>query len=132
MNLKYGKVKSKLYNCDFCTKDLKRKRNCRDLKRKKAVDTFSCICKGKEKKCDICKGSGTFKVYSCPDKLIEDYSIERIYFYYNNWLNSNRFPNDRGMYYQCNKMIEAFDLLNKLYLLYNDKKEENKNGITKS
>lgn len=87
---------------------------------------MECICNGENKKCELCKGHGQFKVYRCPRSFAFDPEVVRIFPYFNTWLVSNFtvFPDGRGRYYQPEILLELFDLILTVYNIEQKRKQK--------
>lgn len=128
MALNHDRVQSKKYVCRNCTSELKKNNGCKRKKRR-AVETFKCICNSENKKCEICKGKGTFSLFVCPQTVLQDYSIQRTFSYFYYWLSSDcrDYPDGLGRYLQPIKMLEAFELLFHLYTEHKNREIELEN-----
>lgn len=112
---------SKIFNCEYCSKEVKKKRGCKRAIKSGAVLDVDCSC-GENKKCDVCKGRGRFVLKDCPIRFTQDKDTSRFlpFFWHFRATNYTMYPDGEGRFEQPILLLEALQLC--IYLV--NKREE--------
>jgi hypothetical protein len=107
------------YNCKACTGQEKKKRGCK-RQRRKPIASFDCpVCKGTDDACLYCK-NGCIVFFRCVRfyDTVQARALLPYFYQYLHGLKNGRYlwPNGRTRLYQPLKLIQAFDVLLKLYI----------------
>jgi hypothetical protein len=101
-----------LFTCGMCGSGDKDMRGCRHAKSMPILN-IPCICKGSDSKCDICGGQGTFPVYRCPHRELEQSGITFVLPLFYHWKNTGymQYPDNRAILEQPILLREAFSVM---------------------
>ena len=99
-----------IYNCSDCPADQKKLRGCKRNKRG-GVTKLKCVC-DRDKRCDLCKGTGDILLSRCPRALSKTTtsSITVPYFFHWKATGFTQYPDGRGRLFQPAKLLEAFNI----------------------
>lgn len=97
-----------LYNCAGCTREDKKNRGCGKNKRK-PTGKIKCVC-GRQKKCELCHGSGDILFKKCVRAEAKTLTSSSTLPYFFHWKATGfiAYPDGRGRMYQPAKLLEAF------------------------
>lgn len=124
MTMQNSQNLSKIFDCQYCDSRTKNKRGCFRKKRIPVIE-IDCVCEN-DRKCNICKGNGTFKLFVCPQTVFSDSNIRRTisFFYHYVATEFREYPNGKGLLYQPIKLLESFNLLSGLYQSFKEKEQD--------
>jgi len=98
-----------LFRCSLCGSNDKKVRGCK-RNRRKPILNIPCTCQGGVSHCEVCKGTGSFPLYRCPVKVMEQSNVTYLLSLFYHWKNTgyNQYPDGGSIIDQPLALREAF------------------------